>query len=101
MFEGRILQNHLAETLDGLPLRELAWADLVARLAAVRELRGELDQVSLAVGGGFSEFANIRKSADSKGKRDVNHSALARGKSDGASGGIDSAENAEQIDREN
>jgi len=84
-----------------LPLRELAWADLVARLAAVRDLRGELGAMPLAVGGGFSEVANLRKSADCEGKRVVNHSALIHGKADGALGGIDTATSAEQGDREN
>ncbi len=84
MFEGKILHDQFSETGDGLALRELAWADLVARLAAARDLRGELDGVAGEAGGGFEHYAKLACTAQGKGKRAVNRNALGHGKDDGA-----------------
>ena len=100
MFERSILRDHLAETGDGLALRELAWADLVARLAATRELRGALARSQFLDGGGFELFAQVRQSAAYEGKRRVNRNALADGKIDGAKGTEQTADHAGQSDRE-
>ena len=84
MFEGKALQRQFAETDDGLALRELDWNDLVARIAAARDLRGELDRLVGAPGGGFDQFANLASAAQYKGKRHVNCNALGAGKVDKA-----------------
>ena len=80
MFEGNILSGHRAETGDGLALRELAWADLVARLAATREIRVEFERVLEGPQGGFRQFPKVRQCAEGKGKRVVNRNALSDGK---------------------
>ena len=100
MFEGSILRDHVAETGDGLALRELAWADLVARLAATRELRGALARAQFPDGGGFDRFAQVRQSAAFEGKRRVNRNALADGKIDPANGEGQAADRAANCDRE-
>ena len=84
MFEGKTLQHQFAETGDGLALREIAWADLVARLAVAKELRSEFDRTAGIAGGGFSQFAKLAARAEDKGKRAVNRNALGAGKSDAA-----------------
>ena len=84
MFEGTIASGHLAETGDGLALRELAWADLVARLAATREVRAEFERMPHGPLGGFRQFSKVRQSAEGKGKRAVNRNALSDGKFDEA-----------------
>lgn len=100
MFEGSILRDHLAETGDGLALRELAWADLVARLAATREIRGALAQANFSDGGSFDRFARVRQGAAFEGKRHVNRNALADGKTDAANGTEQAADDAASSDRE-
>ena len=100
MFEGNILGRHQAETGDGLALRELAWADLVARLAATREIRAEIERIPEGPLGGFRQFPNVRKSAEGKGKRGVNRNALSDGKLDSAVENEAVATDAAQGDRE-
>jgi hypothetical protein len=84
MFEGKALHDQFAETGDGLALRELAWADLVARLAAARDLRRELDRAVGMPGGGFGQFTKLAWEAQDEGKRLVNRNALGAGKVDEA-----------------
>lgn len=100
MFEKDILRGHLAETGDGLPLRQIAWSDLVARLAAVRDLRDEMERIESASGGDFGQFSQLRCQANDEGKRPVNHNALSDGKSDGATGDEKAVIDAARGDRE-
>lgn len=100
MYEGSILKDHLAETGDGLVLRELAWSDLLARLAATRDLRGEFSRVLSGPGGGFDHFAQLRREAGFEGKRGVNRNALADSKIDTAKGNDETAADAAECDRE-
>ena len=100
MYEGSILKDYLAETGDGLALRELAWNDLVARLAASRDLRGEFPGVPFVAGGGFEGFAQLRQEAGFEGKRGVNRNALVDGKIDKARGNDEAATDAAECDRE-
>jgi len=100
MYEGSILKDHLAETGDGLALRELAWSDLVARLAATRDLRGEVLRGPCLAGGGFDHFAQLRREAGFEGKRGVNRNALVDGKIDAAEGNDETAADAAEYDRE-
>jgi len=100
MYEGSILNDYMAETGDGLALRELAWNDLVARLAATRELRGEFARMPAALGGGFDHFAQLRREAGFEGKQGVNHNALVGGKIETAKGKKVVAAGAAECDRE-
>lgn len=100
MFEGSILSGQLAETGDGLALRELAWADLVARLAATREVRAEFERMPAGPLGGFRQFSKVRENSESKGKRGVNRNALSDGKSDEAIEDAVIAKSAVKGDRE-
>ena len=100
MFEGSILGRHQAETGDGLALRELAWAELVARLAATREIRAEFERMPEGPLGGFRQFSKLRECAEGKGKRGVNRNALSDGKLDGAIEHDAAAISAAEDDRE-
>ena len=80
MLERNILRDHLAETGDGLALRELGWSELVARLKASSECRSERGQVLGNAGGGFDQFPKLTAEALYEGKRPVNRTALGHGK---------------------
>ena len=80
MLDGNLLQNQFSRTGDGMTLREIAWADLVARLKAARELRGEFVHAPGNDGGGFDKFAKLALQAENEGKRPVNRNALGASK---------------------
>lgn len=84
MLDGNILQKQFSGTGDGMALREIAWADLVARLMAARELRGEFVHTSGQDGGGFDQFAKLALQAGNEGKHTVNRNALGASKVDDA-----------------
>ena len=83
MFEGQIKPVHLDQATESSVLRHLRWTDLVARLAATRDLRAELDRKGDS---GFSAFsASGAETVDttSKYERVVNHDASDDGKTGG------------------
>ena len=81
------LHTHLsaADLGDGVALREIQWAELIARLAASREIRGAMPHPVAANGGSsFGALAGAPSNAPrvvaEPGKRDVNPDALGNGK---------------------
>ncbi len=99
MFEGNILRDQFSVTENDSVRRELAWGDLVARLAASRDLRGASGKIVDLQGGGFDQFPKLADGAANKGKRDVNRNALEHGKSDVAEERLNAID-AAQGDRE-
>lgn len=75
MYEGNFKEKP-AFPSTGKNLRAFRWTDLVAQLAATRDLRDELDRVD----GGFNAFGEVRREENQEGKRTVNQAALADGK---------------------
>lgn len=95
MYEGHIEKAAGQEPREATGLRQFRWTDLVAKLAATRELRDEL----AAVDGGFNAFGDARRETSDESKLAVNHEALIDGKTTGL--GLGSAANdAVQGDRE-
>ena len=83
MFEGQIKPVHLDEATESSVLRHLRWTDLVARLAATRDLRAELDRKGDSDFSAFTTGAPESESTDSKHERAVNHDASDDGKTGG------------------
>lgn len=77
MFEGHINKSPADHTSDSPDLRQLRWTDLVARLAATRDLRDELGQAGEA---GFAAFSTSLPELGEKGKRSGNQDILRHGK---------------------
>ena len=77
MFEGQFNKKTVEEALGSDPLRQFRWTELVAKLSATRELRDELAKNET---GGFEAFGEARRETCADGKRAVNHTALAHGK---------------------
>lgn len=95
MFEGHIKKAPSREAQESSVLRQFRWSDLVAKLAATRELRDELAKVD----GGFNAFREARRETEEESKPAVNHDALSDGKRQGLSLGK-AAKDAVQGDRE-
>ena len=95
MFEGQFNRAKIAETADAADLRRFRWTDLVARLAATRELRDEIARIE----GGFGAFADVRREGCEKGEGAVNHDASTHGKQDAVGTG-DAADDAAPGERE-
>ena len=76
MFEGHINKAGFAEPRESVGLRQFCWTELVARLAATRELSGEIARTGE---GDFSAFGEARRASE-KGKRAVNQDGLNDGK---------------------
>ena len=95
MYEGRFKGNSVEESRKTTDLRQFRWTDLVAKLAANRDLRDELGKVD----GGFNAFGEARRECGREGKLTVNQAALSDGKSARLSLG-DAAGSAAQGDRE-
>jgi hypothetical protein len=95
MFEGHINGAILRDARETPVLRQFRWTDLVAKLAATRDLRDELAKGN----GGFSAFADARRESAGESKPVVNHDDLSHGKAAGLSLG-DAAHDAVQGDRE-
>ena len=77
------LHTHLspAEPGEGTALREIQWAELVARLAASREIRGAMAHpVAANRSSSFGALAGAPAVVVEPGKRDVNPDALGNGK---------------------
>ena len=95
MLEGRSKEKSVREPCDNADLRQFRWTDLVAKLAATRDLREELERVEA----GFNAFGEARRENSDESKRIVNHAAL----SDGKAARLDlgnTANDADQGDRE-
>ncbi|MDG5748147.1 hypothetical protein P8Q88_08125 [Qipengyuania sp. XHP0207] len=78
MIEGQIRRADLGERGDTADLRRFRWTDLVARLAATRELREEIDRLE----GGFTAFADVRREGGEKHEDAINHDVSTDGKLD-------------------
>ena len=77
MFEGHIKTSQADETGESQNLRQLRWTDLVARLAATRDLREELGHSGEA---GFAGFSTSLPELGEKGKHGSNQDILRHGK---------------------
>ena len=76
MFEGQFKKTDTDETREPAVLRRFRWTDLVARLAATRELRDEIARDE----SGFGAFADARRESDEQSEGDFNHDVSAPGK---------------------
>ena len=76
MFEGRIKDKSCEDPRESSVLHRMRWTDLVARLAATRDLRDELDKADA----GFNAFGEVRRESHEESKSAVNHDVLSRGK---------------------
>ena len=88
MFEGKPPSSAAAhpfgEPQDGESLRPLSWSDLVARLAAARDLRGSLGDDAPPADGSFDAGCARRIAAQHNGKHSVNLDDLGNGKTHAA-----------------
>lgn len=76
MFEGRSKEKTLPDQRGSADLRQFRWTDLVAKLAATRDLRDEFERVEA----GFNAFGQARREGNEEGKLTVNQAALSDGK---------------------
>ncbi|MFA6218854.1 MAG: hypothetical protein WC692_03635 [Erythrobacter sp.] len=100
MYEGHFSRAGQPEARETADLQRFRWTDLVARLAATRDLRDEIARIE----GGFGAFAEVRRTevhreGGGKGKAVIYHSASGHGKA-GELGLEDAANDAVQGDRE-
>jgi len=70
MYETPNLDFARAETLECTELRPLVWPELVARLAAMRDLRGSLADGHRHSCGAFSGFADIHEEMSNEARVD-------------------------------
>jgi len=96
MFEGHINRAQVQDQRETTVLRQFRWTDLVAKLAATRDLRDELGKVD----GGFNAFGEARREVGKESKPAFNHEDLSHGKPTGLSA-ADAASDAVHGDREN
>jgi len=96
MFEGKLPRvdeaQPVGDPVDSDVLRTLNWNDLVARLAAARELRGPFAGVGEAGDASFDAGSAARIAAHHNGKHSINldsssNGKAARGKADSAANG--------------
>lgn len=95
MYEGPITAADVAGTEESPILRQLRWTDLVARIAAKRDLRfvaGDVDDAA-------ASFASFHRDSAAEGQRAINRDALIPGKFAGVFP-PDAANNAGDGDRE-
>ena len=76
MFEGHINRAGHPDTRESEVLRQFRWTELVARLAATRDIREEMGRSGEAA---FHAFATVRRGGET-GKPVVNQSGLSDGK---------------------
>jgi len=96
MFQGPIQAADYAASEETPILRQLRWTDLVARIAATREVRGVAPTPSEEVQASFAAFHHEPLS---EGQQAVNRDALTHGKFARLSG-PGAANNADRGDRE-
>lgn len=80
MFEARCISAGPGGGIDGAALRVPAWEELVARLAAVRDLRRSLADANRARGGSFTRFAQPHPEAVNAASGEINQPGLADGR---------------------
>ena len=78
MIEGQFKAEFIEAGRDSSVLRQLRWTDLVARLAATRDLKREMERPCET---GFAGFSTALPELSEEEKRRVNHDALSDGKS--------------------
>ncbi|WP_324829007.1 hypothetical protein [Qipengyuania zhejiangensis] len=76
MYEGQFNKAGVPEVGEAADLRRFRWTDLVAKIAATRDLREEMARIE----GGFGAFADVRRESSENGKTGINHDILANGK---------------------
>lgn len=96
MYQGPIQAADYAATEETPILRQLRWTDLVARIAATREIRGAGPAASDEVQASFAAF---HREVDLEGQQPVNRDVLSHGKFARLSGS-ETADNADEGDRE-
>lgn len=77
MYEGPIKAADFAGSEESPILRQLRWTDLVARIAATRELRPAPVE---SADEPHASFAAFHRAADPEGQHTVNRDALTHGK---------------------
>ena len=84
MFEGKLPRvdeaQPVGDPVDSDVLRTLSWNDLVARLAAARELRGSFAGVGEAGDASFDAGSAARIAAHHNGKHSINLDSSSNGK---------------------
>ncbi len=80
MFEGDIKKFDIPEGYDNEALRRLRWDELVAQLAATRDLRNELSQSSLEELASRGRFSSLNNMPPEKSESAVNLDGLSDGK---------------------
>jgi hypothetical protein len=84
MFEGKPPRfaeaTEVGDPVDSEVLRTLSWNDLVARLAAARELRGSFHGVGEAGDASFDAGSAARIAAHHNGKHSINLDNSSNGK---------------------
>ena len=97
MLEGHIKPSQADAQGESQDLRQLRWTDLVARLAATRDLREDLGHAGEA---GFAGFSTSLPELGDKGKHAGNQDILRHGKFT-RSKPANAANDAAQGDRDN
>ena len=82
MFEGHIDRKAFERERESDILQQFRWTELVARLAATRDLQQELAKDH----GGFEAFGEVRREGEDESKRPVNQCDLSDGKSEQVTG---------------
>lgn len=77
MFEGQIKSVDEMETGESSVLRQFRWTDLMARLAATRDLRGVTAHDAFPAA---TSFADLHRETENNDDRPVNQDVLSRGK---------------------
>jgi hypothetical protein len=80
MFEARHISAAPGGSRDGAAVRVPQWEELVARLAAARDLRRSLGDATRARGGGFARFAQPHRQAVNTCEGEINQPGLADGR---------------------
>lgn len=99
MYEGPIKAADLAWGEETPILRQLRWTDLVARIAATRDLRAAPTLPADPGDDVAGSFASFHLDSGEKGQRPVNRDALSHGKLPRINSS-DAANSAESGDRE-
>lgn len=81
MFEANISSLKPASPGEGAELRAFDWAELTARLAAARDLRGVVVRRRNHESASFDRLAASVIAGSPKGKRGINPNGLGHGKS--------------------
>ena len=82
MLESPLLPSGAADTAGGDLLRIPAWAELSARLAAARDLRGVLATAPVRAAGSFTRFVALDPAPVNEARGSVNLTGLADVKCD-------------------